>query len=113
MRFIKVVYHNPAQIERLKRLYNNTDDEINYFVDDNTVISYIYSATRQGKREATKLKSFYAAKLEPFVAVEDKVKPLKAFYSEAMSDVIGELIKYLENERNNSSNSEQINEQFT
>ena len=56
----------------------------------------IDTSTSKGKKEGLKLKSRYAAKLEPFVLVTDKEKPLIAFYSEA-EDVIDSLIKYLDN----------------
>lgn len=55
------------------------------------------STTRKGRREALKIKSHYAARLDPFAVILDENKPLKAFYSEA-EDVINSLIKYLDNE---------------
>lgn len=54
--------------------------------------------TLKGKKEAWKLKSHWAAKLDPFVLITDlEDKPIKVFYSES-GDAIEELNKYLENE---------------
>lgn len=57
---------------------------------------FIDTSTKKGKREGSKIKSKYAAKLEPFVLITDKEKPLIAFYTEA-ENVIDSLIKYLDN----------------
>ncbi len=57
----------------------------------------INSKTKQGKRKAFTLKSEYGAKLEPFVLVTDKDKPLIAFYSETGENVIENLINYINN----------------
>ena len=57
---------------------------------------FIDTSTKKGKKEGLKIKSKYAAKLEPFVLITDKEKPLAAFYTEA-EDVIDSLMKYLDN----------------
>ena len=47
------------------------------------------------KNKAYKLKNEWSAKKIPFVAIYEKDKMIKGFYSEADSDVIDSLIKYL------------------
>lgn len=78
-----VVYNNEEQLNRIGDTSKYTP--IFHFID---------SMTKKGKKEAYRLKSHYAARLDPFAVILDKNKPIKAFYSEA-EDVIDSLIKYL------------------
>lgn len=78
-----VVYNDKEQLNRIGDTSKYTP--IFHFID---------SMTKKGKKEAYRLKSHYAAKLDPFAVILDKNKPIKAFYSEA-EDVIDSLIKYL------------------
>ncbi len=85
-----VIYNDPKQIEEFK---DNT-----YSLD----FKFIDSKTKKGKKEAFRIKSHYAAKLDPFAVILDNNKPIKAFYSEA-EDVIDSLIKYLNNNESKSN----------
>ncbi len=58
-------------------------------------IHFIDEGSLKGKKEAFKLKGAWGARLTPFAAVFDKEEIIKAFYTEADSDVIGTLINYL------------------
>ena len=79
-----VVYDDLKQIEKLK-------DTSSYPLE----FHFINSETKKGKKEAWKIKSHYAAKLNPFAVILDNNKPIKAFYTEA-EDVIDSLINYLD-----------------
>lgn len=50
--------------------------------------------SKEERKEALALKSYWAARLDPFAIVTNEDKPVKAFYSEA-NDVINDLIEYL------------------
>lgn len=79
---IIIVYNDKNQLTEL-----NTD---NYPIK----FKFIDSLAKKSKKEAWRVKSNYAAKLDPFVVVLNGDKPIKAFYTEA-EDVINSLIKYL------------------
>ncbi len=79
-----VVYDDLKQIEKLK-------DTSRYSLE----FHFIDSETKKGKKEAWKIKSHYAAKLNPFAVILDNNKPIKAFYTEA-EDVVDSLINYLD-----------------
>lgn len=82
---IYITYSDKKQIEKVRE--NNS-----------LTFHFIDSMTLKGKKEAWKLKSHWAAKLDPFVLITDlEDKPIKVFYSES-GDAIEELNKYLENE---------------
>ena len=58
-------------------------------------IHHIDSGTLHGKKEAYKLKSEWGAKLDPFILIiDDKNKPIKAFYSECKTDAITQFTQY-------------------
>lgn len=78
---IIIVYNESKQIEEFKNKYSFK-------------FKFIDSKTNKGKKDALKIKSYYAAKLEPFAVVLDNDKPIRAFYSEA-EDVIKVLSDYL------------------
>lgn len=80
---IFIVYNDKEQLNRIGDISKYTPNF--HFID---------SMTKKGKKEAFKLKSHYAARLDPFAVILDGNKPIKAFYSEA-EDVIDSLIKYL------------------
>ena len=86
-----VVYSDKSQLDRIGDTSKYTP--IFHFID---------SMTKKGKKEAYRLKSHYAARLDPFAVILDKNKPIKAFYTEA-EDVIDSLIKYL-NDNESKSN---------
>lgn len=56
---------------------------------------FIDDRTHKGKKDSWKIKGGFGAKLTPFAVVYNRDKPLKAFYSEADSDIIKSLIEYL------------------
>lgn len=80
-----VVYSDKNQLDRIGDTSKYTP--IFHFVD---------SLAKKSKKEAWRIKSYYGAKLDPFVVILDDEKPIKAFYTEA-EDVIDSLIKYLNN----------------
>ena len=82
---VSIVYNNPSCLSKIQ------------FSKYNHQFRFIDSDTYKGKKEASKLKKQYSAKLEPFALILDNKKPIKAFYTEA-EDVIESLIKYLDNE---------------
>ncbi len=88
---IFIVYNDKEQLNRIGDTSKYTP--IFHFID---------SMTKKGKKEAFKLKSHYAARLDPFAVILDGNKPIKAFYSEA-EDVIDSLIKYI-NDNESKSN---------
>lgn len=70
--------------------------------DFSLTFTFIDSLGKKSKKNAWKIKSHYAAKLDPFAVILDKNKPVRAFYSEA-EDVIESLIKYLNENESTSS----------
>lgn len=72
--------------EEKKRVRDSINKSLTlYFINPNTL---------KGSKEARALKSYWAARLNPFALIEENNKPIKAFYSEA-EDVITNLINYL------------------
>lgn len=86
-----IVYSDKSQLDRIGDTSKYTP--IFHFID---------SLSKKGKKEAFRVKSHYAARLEPFAVILDNTKPIKAFYTEA-EDVIDSLIKYL-NDNESKSN---------
>lgn len=86
---ITVVYSDKSQIDRI-------GDTGKY----SPIFHFVDTFTYKSKKEAWRVKSHYGAKLDPFAVVVEDNKPIKAFYSEA-EDVIGSLIKYLNDMNNN------------
>lgn len=83
---VYVVYNDDAVLTRIGGAYTLKTSPFFHFMDDRT---------HSGKKDAWKIKGSFGAKLTPFVVVFEGEKPLKAFYSETGEDVIGSLIKYL------------------
>lgn len=85
MKYVKIVYDNPKDRELVEII----DTKLPIFIE---LIDY---NTKHGKKEAYKLKSQWAARLNPFVMVTDKEgKVEKIFYSEN-GNAINQLIKFL------------------
>ena len=82
-----VVYDNKKD----KELLNLIDSKVPIF------INYIDFNTVNGKKEAYKIKSHWAAKMNPFVVVQEEDQIIKVFYSEK-SNAINQLINYLNND---------------
>ena len=80
-----VIYSDKSQIDRIGDTSKYTP-----------IFRFIDSLAKKSKKEAWRIKSYYGAKLDPFAAILDDEKPIKAFYTEA-EDVIDSLIKYLNN----------------
>lgn len=74
-----------------RELLNLVDSKFPIFV------KYIDFNTIDGRKEAYKIKSYWGAKLNPFVVVQKEEKIIKVFYSETQN-AINQLINYL-NER--------------
>lgn len=84
---IQIVYDNNKDREFL----NLVDLKLPFFIE------YIKST----EKEAYALKSYWAAKKNPFVVVTDNDKIIKVFYSEGGTNAISQLINYLSDERKN------------
>lgn len=82
---IKVIYDNNKDKELLEKI----NLEVPIFID------FIDFNSPKGRKEAYKIKSYYGAKLNPFIQVEDsEYKVVKVFYSES-GNSINQLIKWL------------------
>ena len=82
---------------------NKKDKEFLDLVDSKVPIfvRYIDYNTKEGRKEAYQIKSHWAAKLNPFVVIQEKDKIIKVFYSESGKNAIQQLINYLNNEGQN------------
>jgi len=81
---VTIVYDNKKDRELLESI----DSKFPIFVN------YIDYNTKDGRREAFQTKSYWGAKLNPFVVVQEGEKIIKVFYSEK-SNAIQQLINYL------------------
>jgi hypothetical protein len=86
-----IVYDNKKD----KELLNLVDSKVPIF------IKYIDYNTVEGRKEAYQVKSHWAAKLNPFVVVQEGEKIIKVFYSESGKNAIQQLINYLNNDCQN------------
>lgn len=79
---------------------NKKDKEFLDLVDSKVPIfvRYIDYNTKEGRKEAYQVKSHWAAKLNPFVVIQEKDKIIKVFYSESGKNAIQQLINYLNND---------------
>ena len=82
---VYVVYNDEKQIKKVEDSCKK----------ESLTFHFIDSQSLKTKREAWSLKSHWAAKEDPFAIAMDGDKAVKAFYSEAETDVINSLIKYL------------------
>lgn len=82
---VVVIYSDYKQVEKVK-------DE----VKTSLTFNFIDITSKKGKKDGWAIKSYWGAKLDPFVVILDNEKPVRAFYTEA-EDVIDSLIKYLNN----------------
>lgn len=75
---------------------NNKDRELLNLADSKfpIFIHYIDFNTKKGRKEAYRVKSHWAAKMNPFVVLQDEGKIVKIFYSEK-DNAIQQLINYL------------------
>lgn len=80
-----VIYENKKDREFLDLV----DSKISIF------IRYIDYNTIEGRKEACKIKSHWAAKMNPFVVVQEDEEIIKVFYSESGKNAIQQLINYL------------------
>ena len=90
---IYIIYTDDLILEKLRDA-NISASPFFHFIKEDTV---------KGKKDALKIKSHLAAKLTPFIAVYENNKPIKAFYSEASSDVLADLINYLNSNYENTN----------
>lgn len=79
-----VVYDN----KRDRELLNLVDSKFPIF------IKYIDFNTVDGRKEAYQVKSHWAARMNPFVVVQEGEEIIKVFYSES-GNAITQLINYL------------------
>ena len=82
---VYIVHNDPKIKDRIMHAEINSD-AFYHFIDEGIL---------KDKNKAYKLKNEWSAKKTPFVAIYEKDKMIKGFYSEADSDVIDSLIKYL------------------
>lgn len=82
---ITIVYNDDKQLESLKKEEFNTSP----------FFTFIDERTREGRKLAWKLKSYWGTKLSPLVEVSNSNKIEKVFYSEN-GDPIKQLITYLQ-----------------
>ena len=80
-----VIYENKKDKEFLDLI----DSKIPIF------IRYIDYNTIEGKKEAYKVKSHWAARMNPFVVVQEGEKIIKVFYTESGKNAVQQLINYL------------------
>ena len=80
-----VIYENKKDKEFLDLI----DSKIPIF------IRYIDYNTIEGRKEAYKIKSHWAARMNPFVVVQEDEEIIKVFYSESGKNAIQQLINYL------------------
>ena len=79
---------------------NKKDKEFLDLIDSKVPIfvRYIDYNTKEGRKEAYQIKSHWAAKLNPFVVVQEDEEIIKVFYSESGKNAIQQLINYLNND---------------
>lgn len=79
-----VIYSDYKQVEKVK-------DE----VKASLTFNFIDITSKKGKKDGWAIKSYWGAKLDPFILIVRDGTPVKAFYSEDKKDPIEEAIKYL------------------
>lgn len=77
-----IIYSDYKQVEKVK-------DEVK------TSLTFIDIMSKKGKKEGRAIKSYWGAKLDPFILIVKDGTPVKAFYSEDKKDPVDEAIKYL------------------
>ena len=78
-----VIYSDYKQVEKVK------DEE-------KTSLTFnLIDITKKGKKDGWAIKSYWGARLDPFILIVRDGIPVKAFYSEDKKDPIEEAIKYL------------------
>jgi hypothetical protein len=82
---IYIVHNDPSIVDRVKKS-NISTDAFFHFIDEGSL---------KERKKAFKLKSQWAAKMVPFIAIYEKDTMKKGFYSEADKDVLSSLISYL------------------
>ena len=80
-----IVYDNKKD----RKLLDLVDSKFPIFIE------YVDSNTIKGKKEAYRIKSHWAAKMNPFVIVQENEKILKVFYTESGKNAVQQLINYL------------------
>ena len=84
-----VVYDNKKD----KELLDLINSKVPIFID------YIDFNTQNGRKEAYKVKSYWGAKMNPFVVLKEDEKIIKVFYSEK-NNAINQLITFLNDSKN-------------
>ena len=79
-----VIYSDYKQVEKVK-------DE----VKTPLTFNFIDITSKKGKKDGWAIKSYWGAKLDPFILIVRDGTPVKAFYSEDKKDPVSEAIKYL------------------
>ena len=79
-----IIYSDYKQVEKVK-------DE----VKTPLTFNFIDITSKKGKKDGWAIKSYWGAKLDPFILIVKDGTPVKAFYSEDKKDPVDEAIKYL------------------
>lgn len=87
---VYLVYNDDNHIRQIGGTYVLKVSPFFHFIDDRT---------REGKKEAYKLKGSWGSRVTPFALCMEGEKAIKAFYSETGEDIIKSLINFL-NEQN-------------
>ena len=69
-------------------------------INKNCFFHFLDEGSYKTKKDAFKLKSHWAARKTPFIAVYDGTTMIKGFYSESDKDVVNSLINYLNESQN-------------
>lgn len=69
-------------------------------INQNCFFHFLDEGSYKTKKEAFKLKSHWAARKTPFVAIYDGTTMIRGFYSESDKDVVNSLINYLNGSQN-------------
>ena len=86
---VYLVYNDDSQLRKIGGTYTLKVSPFFYF---------FVTRSPNGGSGAFKLKGSWGAKLTPFALCTDGEKAIKAFYSETGTDIIKELIDYLNGE---------------
>ncbi len=77
-----------------RELLNLVDSKFPIFIE------YIDFNTVEGRKEAYRVKSYWGARKNPFVVVQEEEKIIKVFYTENGKNAIQQLINYLNESKN-------------
>jgi len=86
---VYIVYEDPSCIDRV----------LNAVSDKTPYIHFLDIGSKKDQHKAYQLKGSFGARLNPFVGIKCKDKPIKGFYSET-GDAISQLLIWLNDAEN-------------